>query len=496
MMPDLLEIPAAEILLAWLLTYLLHSTLLIGGLWLLATLFWPRLKQLTAPWKGAVVGGLLTSTLSLTTGAGFDLGAVPALSSAAGDLREPISLDLFPEMVDEEEREIVRDRSLLASGSSMVPEVPEVESSSLEELAPAGMAPASPSKPSDPSFSPAGLLTLLVVALPLAGLLRVLLLVFEYRRDCRSLGIVREGRVVEILEKLRARTGLKRSIRVCLSDRLRSPVALGLFRATIALPRDLVDRLDDDALEALLAHELAHVRHGDLGWSWLGRALCLVLPVQPLNLLAFRLWGRAAEYRCDRWAVSRGVSALALARCLTEVAAWRGPRRGIDPAVAMAVPGSQLAGRVRSLLEPDFRDRRRGEGIAILLIAFTCGLLAGLGPYVGRNPSSPVKEVEETSERRFEAVVLREEDPAASLEQAFLEIEELRHELELLHEQSRPASLPREIWDDLRTRLRERGEELESHARALEEFLETREEVRVERVVESPNPAFETPEPR
>jgi hypothetical protein len=79
---------------AWLLTYLIHSTLLIAAVWLISRRLDGRPAALDALWKTALVGGLLTATLQ--TGAGvspwggrLDLAAAsaaePAVASAPAD---------------------------------------------------------------------------------------------------------------------------------------------------------------------------------------------------------------------------------------------------------------------------------------------------------------------------------------------------------------------------------------------------------------------------
>src|SRR5262245_6775801 len=53
---------------AWLLTYLIHSTLLIAAVWLIARRLERRPAALDALWKTALVGGLVTATLQTAAG--------------------------------------------------------------------------------------------------------------------------------------------------------------------------------------------------------------------------------------------------------------------------------------------------------------------------------------------------------------------------------------------------------------------------------------------
>ncbi|PTT92423.1 peptidase M56, partial [Pelomonas sp. HMWF004] len=65
------------------------------------------------------------------------------------------------------------------------------------------------------------------------------------------------------LDTLAARLGLKRAVTLRLLPGLAGPVVLGTLRPCVLLPAALLSRLPVDLIEALLAHELAHVRRSD-----------------------------------------------------------------------------------------------------------------------------------------------------------------------------------------------------------------------------------------
>lgn len=62
---------------------------------------------------------------------------------------------------------------------------------------------------------------------------------------------------------LRSQIECKR-VSLYLSDIPHSPCIVGLYRPSIFLPRTLVDQLTTQELESILAHEMAHLRQGDL----------------------------------------------------------------------------------------------------------------------------------------------------------------------------------------------------------------------------------------
>ena len=79
------------------------------------------------------------------------------------------------------------------------------------------------------------------------------------------------------------------------SERVESPFILGIFRPTVYLPYDLTG----SDLEAVLAHERAHLHRGDQIWKPLGYVLLSLYWFNPLLWLAYVLLCRDVEAACD-----------------------------------------------------------------------------------------------------------------------------------------------------------------------------------------------------
>jgi hypothetical protein len=140
-------------------------------------------------------------------------------------------------------------------------------------------------------------------------------------------------------------------VRLLVSDEFAEPVACGLFHGTIILPRKLESQTSHGELEALLAHEVAHLLRGDTHWLFFGRLLCACLPFQPINFVARRAWRQAEEFLCDQWAVRHGANGLALANCLTVIAEKRMHAGRETTGVAVSGDGSSLSRRVERLVQ-------------------------------------------------------------------------------------------------------------------------------------------------
>ncbi len=74
---------------------------------------------------------------------------------------------------------------------------------------------------------------------------------------------VGKGREAELLHQMERATGVRRPVPLRLSQTLMEPGIFGIFRPVLFWPQRLSDRLNDEHMEAILAHELMHVRRRD-----------------------------------------------------------------------------------------------------------------------------------------------------------------------------------------------------------------------------------------
>ena len=95
--------------------------------------------------------------------------------------------------------------------------------------------------------------------------------------------------------RLRVRAAAAVSDGILACDAVESPFILGLFRPRIYVP----STLDGAALDAVVAHETAHLRRRDHWWKPLGFLLLAIYWFNPLCWLAYVLLCRDIELACD-----------------------------------------------------------------------------------------------------------------------------------------------------------------------------------------------------
>ncbi|WP_350016505.1 M56 family metallopeptidase [Rhodanobacter sp. IGA1.0] len=91
--------------------------------------------------------------------------------------------------------------------------------------------------------------------------------------------------------------GLRRCPQLRVSDAIVSPQVIGLWRPTVLLPAR--DTLDADESSMALAHELVHLRRGDLWLGWIPALAQWLFCFHPLVRWAMREYALNRESACD-----------------------------------------------------------------------------------------------------------------------------------------------------------------------------------------------------
>jgi beta-lactamase regulating signal transducer with metallopeptidase domain/uncharacterized coiled-coil DUF342 family protein len=190
-----------------------------------------------------------------------------------------------------------------------------------------------------------------------------LLLALRLLLGCRWVGRLRsraglpnsfwQGR----FDELAVRVGLRAPVPLRLSDAIDSPVAAGWWRPVVLVPAALLASMPVELLEALLAHELAHVRRRDYLVNLMQGAVETLLFYHPV------VWWLSRRVRIEREQVADDLASRALgdprqlARALQALDSFQQDHRAdAMPAPMHLLPaahGGQLMPRIKRLLRPD-----------------------------------------------------------------------------------------------------------------------------------------------
>jgi HEAT repeat protein/beta-lactamase regulating signal transducer with metallopeptidase domain len=354
--------------LAWLLTYAIHSTVLLCLAWLLVRVrrWSPGASELL--WKSALLGGILTASVQLRLDvrpAGTVMLQRPAVTAPAA---APAPVD-WPE----------------ATAPTRDTHITSVSKSSPERSGPL----------ISMSRSSAVVLAWGIVALILGFSYMARRLILVGRLGDRR--AVPEGRLLDMLGGLARDAGLRRTPRLTCTSRISSPIALGV--GEICVPETALTDLDLEQQRSLLAHELAHLARRDPLWLGLTSMIERVLWIQPLNRVANRQIATSAEFLCDDWAVRRTGSGVPLARCLAQVAEWiQASPLGV-PVAGMAEERSLLVSRVSRLLEGVKPSTRSTRGLAVGAVAVLIAMIVVAPGVSGKSGSQLLRAASVMSDK-------------------------------------------------------------------------------------------------
>ena len=190
------------------------------------------------------------------------------------------------------------------------------------------------------------------------------------RRGARAADAVWKGR----MERLAAALGVARRVDLKVSAAIDSPLSFGWWRPVILLPAALVAGMDPLLLEALLAHELAHVRRFDYLANLLQTAVETLLFYHP------GVWWISGRIRAERELICDELAAGALGEPRRLVLALREldlfQLSNTQP--AQAAHGGNLMNRIRRLIQPEPRPMAWKLALAIAGFTTLCGASAAL----------------------------------------------------------------------------------------------------------------------
>src|SRR5688572_17601998 len=158
--------------------------------------------------------------------------------------------------------------------------------------------------------------------------------------------------IAQAAARIAQRLRVTQAVRVLASVRAPVPMVIGLLRPVVLMPISLLNGLTLSQVEAILAHELAHVRRYDYAINLLQTVIETIFFYHPAAWWVSRKLRDEREHACDELAVAFcGDDPVFYSRVLLTVEQWRGERISFAPAAT----GGSLALRIRKLIGEDER---------------------------------------------------------------------------------------------------------------------------------------------
>lgn len=206
-----------------------------------------------------------------------------------------------------------------------------------------------------------------------------------------------------LVERLGQRMQMRALPLVYLSGQVGEALAVGIVRPLVLVPIAWASEMPLDMLEAVIAHELAHLRRRDLLVNFLQRIVETLLFYHPAVWWLSRRLTIERELCADELAVAATSQRLVYVQTLEQVARWR--QAEVGPLLAAFLRGGEnmrLLQRVRQVLGPTTDQRGQMWPAGVLALALPVGLWAASLTLGG--PLSSVASADDDDEK---VIVLR-----------------------------------------------------------------------------------------
>ena len=174
---------------------------------------------------------------------------------------------------------------------------------------------------------------------------------------------------------------IKKEIRLFLSASISTPLTIGFLKPVILIPMASLNHLSADQMEAVLLHELAHIKRYDYLLNIILSVVEMALFFNPFTQLFSNTIHKERENSCDDWVLQFKYNARAYAAALLQIAYLQSA-----PALAMAASGkkNELLVRIKRMIDKkEDRLSYRKQLLAFLIVTGLLSSIAWLNPKSG-----------------------------------------------------------------------------------------------------------------
>lgn len=183
-----------------------------------------------------------------------------------------------------------------------------------------------------------------------------------------------------VFESMVAKLNLRQNIEFYLSSKVNVPLVIGYLKPVVLFPIALASQLDIKQVEAILIHELSHIRRNDFLLNLIKTGIETILFFNPFVWLGGRLINIEREHACDDLVLKFTGSPLTYAHALLKLEILKNKT---TPALSMAATGNDqhLYQRIKRItdMKTNYMNAKQ-QILAITLTIATIISLAWISP--------------------------------------------------------------------------------------------------------------------
>ncbi|WP_374949529.1 M56 family metallopeptidase [Mucilaginibacter sp.] len=202
-------------------------------------------------------------------------------------------------------------------------------------------------------------------------------------KQTMSLDVVLQQQIARFAQKF----GIDKKVKVGLSRLVDVPCIVGYVKPVILLPFTLTSYLTNDEIEAILMHELAHIKRNDYLVNVAQQIITTLLFFNPCVLLINKIIGEERENSCDDLVVDATQNPIIYAKALFKLEQTRQNKLQL----ALAVTGKKyhLLNRIERIMKTKKQiPSVRPTIVAMLILTAGIGCMALLNPEIAQGKIS------------------------------------------------------------------------------------------------------------
>jgi bla regulator protein BlaR1 len=207
-----------------------------------------------------------------------------------------------------------------------------------------------------------------------------------------------------VFESLLGKLGLRQQVNFKLSALVNVPIVVGYLKPIVLFPIALVAQLEINQVEAILIHELSHIRRNDYLLNLIKTAVETILFFNPFVWLCSKLIGIEREHACDDLVLSLTGTPVTYAHALLKLEILK--EKG-SPAFSMAATGNNhhLYQRIKRItdMKTNYSNSKQ-QLFAVALTMATILSLAWVSPREKEKITLKVTEVKKVQDIKIGSI--------------------------------------------------------------------------------------------
>jgi beta-lactamase regulating signal transducer with metallopeptidase domain len=212
------------------------------------------------------------------------------------------------------------------------------------------------------------------------------------------------------VRKISSLLNIKSEVKIYLSELVKSPLTVGFLKPIILIPVASINHLTTEQLEAVILHELAHIKRADYLINLFQSVIEMALFFNPFTQLLSRIIKKERENSCDDWVLQFQYNPTMYAEALLRIAYLQ-----TQPALVMQATGTKgdLLPRVKRMLDKNQRTfNYRQQLIALLLMTGILSSVAWLQPATKKNiATANISTAQKSVQPIVEPMIARVDNP-------------------------------------------------------------------------------------